>query len=118
MSFIVHESGKTYTPGYFLSSADCERKTVQVAATGDSVTTTEDGKKYVAAGTIYPANGATAAGIIYEDVDVTAGAAAGSLVTRGRIFTNRLPVAIDSAAQTALEGKGFVFETEPTVTRP
>lgn len=90
MSFIENKNGTSYAPGYFLASADCERKTVNVSATGDAVTTTSDGKKYVAAGTVYPSNDGNAVGIIYGDVDVTAGAAAGSLVKSGKIYKNRL----------------------------
>ncbi len=55
---------------------------------------------------------------MYEDVDVTSGNMPGSVVLRGTVYTDRLPVEIASAAKTALEGKGFRFVTEPTVTRP
>ena len=42
----------------------------------------------------------------------------GSVVTKGEVYENRLPVELAAAAKTALEAKGFVFKTEPTVTRP
>lgn len=117
MSFIQSVTNATYTPGYFLASADCTRRTVQIAATGAAVTTANDGTKYVKAGTIYPANDATAKGIVYEDVDVTTGVMPGSLVTGGRVYEGRLPATPASAAKTALGALGIVFETEPTVTR-
>ena len=170
MSFIDEKkTGKVYAPGYFLAHEECVRKTKQIAQTG--ATTAENGGKYVKMGTIYPANDATAAGIVYEDVDVTTGNMPGSVVLKGVVYEERLPEAADtyssatvptggnpkelglyersgsspnyvytlttdttaadgktyysydgqkiaSAAKTALEAKGFVFVTEPKVTRP
>ena len=76
-----------------------------------------NGTKYVKMGTVYPANDATAEGIVYEDVDVTTGDMPGSVVLKGVVYTDRLPVALQEAAQTALEEKGFTFKTAPTITR-
>ena len=118
MSFIgAVEQGKTYAPGWFLAHEECERKTREM--TQAMATTAADGAKYVKMGTVYPANGATAVGIVYEDVDVTTGNMPGSVVLKGVVYEDRLPVALDNAAKTALEGKGFTFVTAaPTVTRP
>lgn len=119
MSFIGGKQNIGYEPGYFLASADCRRETVQVAANHSAVVTTADGGKYVPAGAVIPANGATAKGILYEDVDVTTGDMPGSLVTEGVVYEDRLPEAVASAAKTALEAKGFTFvATAPVVTRP
>lgn len=118
MSFISTPAlqGKVFAPGWFLAdNENCERKTRQIAQ-ADAVTTS-DGGKYVPMGTIYPANDSTAEGIVYEDIDVTSGDMPGSVVLRGTIYENRLNKAISSEAKTALEGKGFIFKTEPTVTR-
>lgn len=169
MSFIgAGEQGVVYAPGYFLAHEECERKTRQIAQTG---AIDANGKKYVKMGTVYPANDATAEGIVYEDVDVTTGDMPGSVVLKGVVYEDRLAEAVDtyssatvptggnpkelglyersgsspnyvytlttdttagdgktyysydgkkiaSAAKTALEGKGFTFVTEPTVTRP
>lgn len=117
MSFIGEISkGVTYTPGYFLAHEECERKTRQILQAGS---TDVGGRKYVKMGTIYPANDATAEGIVYEDVDVTTGDMPGSVVLKGVVYENRLPAAINSAAKTALEGKGFTFvATAPAITRP
>ena len=117
MSFIGSvEQGKAYAPGWFLAHEECERKTREIPQTG---ATTVDGKKYVKMGTVFPANDATAEGIVYQDVDVTTGAMPGSVVLRGVVYLDRLPVAPAAAAQTALEGKGFKFiATSPAVTRP
>ena len=117
MSFIMNGNGKTYRPGYFLAHEECVRETRQIPQAG--ATTADNGGKYVKMGTIFPANDATAIGIVYEDVDVTSGNMPGSVVTQGIVYTGRLPVAPASAAKTALQGKGFTFiDTEPAVTRP
>ena len=118
MSFIgAVEQGKAYAPGWFLAHEECVRKTYEISATG--VAADANGGKHVKMGTIYPSNDANAIGIVYEDVDVTAGNMPGSVVTKGVVYTTRLHTAPASAAKTALQGKGFVFiDTEPTVTRP
>ena len=119
MSFTQNDStSRVYAPGYFLASEICERKTRTISATAASVKTASNGGKFVPGGTIYPNNNSTAEGIVYEDVDVTTGDMPGSVVLSGKVYTNRLAETLDAAAKTALEAKGFVFETEPTVTRP
>ena len=117
MSYIAHDTtSQVWTAGYFLVSADCKRETRQIAQNG---ATTVGDRKIVKAGTIYPANNNTAIGIVYEDIDVTNGDIAGSVVTEGIVYEDRLPVTIDSDAKTALEALGFKFvATSPTVTRP
>ena len=117
MSFIgVVEQGNIYAPGWFLAHEECERKTRQIAQTG---ATNVNGRKYVKAGTVYPSNDANAVGLVYEDVDVTTGNMPGSVVLKGVVYEDRLPVALASAAKTALTGKGFTFvTTSPAVTRP
>ena len=121
MSFISNTSGQTYAPGYFLADAeDCTRLTRQVAQNHAAVITDDNGGKHVPMGAFYPANdSATVEGILYEDVDVTYGAAPGSVVTRGAVYLDRLPASPGSGVQAALEAKGFKFITAaPTVTRP
>lgn len=120
MSFIASSQGKYYEPGYFLANnEDCTRETRQILQTG--ATTADNGGKYVKAGTIYSetVDGTTDyIGIVYEDVDVTFGDMPGSVVTKGEVYSDRLPETLTSAIQTALEAKGFKFRTSPTVTRP
>lgn len=118
MSFIGGYTAKTYTPGWFLANdEDCVRVTKTIP---QSLATTEsDGTKYVKAGTAFPSNTGSAIGIIYEDVDVTSGNMPGSVVTAGTVYEDRLPVALASAAKTALAALGFKFiATTPTITRP
>lgn len=112
MSFTKSTQGKTFAPGWFLASEHCERKTRKMTET------LANDEKIVPMGTIYPANDGTAEGIVYEDIDVSTGDMPGSVVLSGRVYTNRLPVELNSAAETALKAKGFVFEDEPEITRP
>lgn len=119
MSFIGNiENGTTYAPGWFLESeVGVVRKTRQISATG--ATTAANGGKYVKMGTVWPSNDANAEGIVYEDVDVSTGDMPGSVVLAGRVYLDRLPSTIATAAQTALEEKGFTFiSASPAVTRP
>ena len=64
-----------------------------------------------------PANGSTAVGILYENIDVTNGDAPGSVVVAGRVYEDRLPAAVESDAKSALAGIEFV-SASPMVTRP
>lgn len=119
MSFIGSVfNGKGYGPGYFLVDDEhCTRETVTVAANHAGVVTRADGTKYVPAGSAIPANGATAKGILYEDVDVTTGAMPGSIVTAGIIYGDRLPATLADAAKTALTNIK-VIASSPAITRP
>ena len=118
MSFITETTNTAYQPGYFLADTEgCTRETVTVAANHAAVVTKADGSKYVPAGAVIPANGATAQGILYEDVDVSTGNMPGSIVTRGVIYADRLPAALSNDAKSALTGIK-VIATAPAVTRP
>jgi hypothetical protein len=117
MSFIgTKEEGKHYAPGYFLAHEECVRKTKEIAQTG--ATTAANGGKYVKMGTPYPSNDGNAIGLVYEDVDVTTGNMPGSVVTKGVVYEDRLPVELAGAAKSALVALGFTFEESPSVTRP
>ena len=94
MSYIGNETGKAYAPGWFLAHEECERKTYEISQEGAA--TADNGGKYVKMGTVYPANGSSAIGIVYEDVDVTSGNMPGSVVTRGTVYEDRLPEAVDT----------------------
>lgn len=54
------------------------------------------------AGSVYPANDATAEGITINDVDVTNGAQPVGVIVDGHILIERLPVKPSDAAQTAM----------------
>ena len=90
MSFISKSQGQAYEPGYFLAHEECTRETRQFAQAG--AVTADNGGKYVPMGTAYPANDATAIGIVYEDVDVTYGDMPGSVVTKGEVYEDKLAI--------------------------
>lgn len=120
MSFIKNDtSSKVYAPGYFLAHEECTRETREIPQSMG--VDTSDGGKYVPMGTVFPAVGETAEGIVYEDVDVTTGNMPGSVVTRGEVFTGRIPLSTEqltASTVAALEAKGFKFVEESAVTRP
>lgn len=120
MSFIQTPefSGKGWEAGYFLvDDENCTRVTAEISASHAAVVTRSDGTKYVPAGAVIPSNNSSAVGILYENVDVTTGNMPGSIVTAGVIYGDRLPVALDSDAASAMTG--ITVDTyEPTVTRP
>lgn len=66
-----------------------------------------NGKNIIKAGTPYPANDATAKGILLHDVDVTFGDQPASLIVAGWVLEARLPVTVIAAAKTALKDIRF-----------
>ena len=116
MSFTASTSGTTFEAGYFLVDDEaCLRESATIAA-NHAQKVVRDGRTIVPAGAVIPANGATAKGILYENIDVTDGAAFGSIVTKGKVYEDRLPAAVVEAAKTALAD--IQFATAPVATRP
>lgn len=66
---------------------------------------TEQADKSYKAGEVYPANDATAKGIIFNDVTVTTetGPQPCSVMVEGYVLEDRLPVAVEDAAKTAMK---------------
>lgn len=79
----------------------------KVILTQDNATTVGN-KKIVKAGTILPANNATAKGVVLYDVDVTNGDEAGALVIHGFIDKSKIPTQPEQAAITALSQITFI----------
>ena len=117
MSFIKSTTSRGFSAGFFLADENCLRETMTIAANHSQAVTLADGSKIVPAGAVIPANGATAKGILYEDVEVTTGDMPGSIVTKGVIYEDRLPASLDSDAKTALTGI-TVISAAPAVIRP
>lgn len=117
MSYFASGEGFGWSAGYFLGDDEhCTRVSATIAS--DHAQIIEQGdRKIVPAGAIIPANGATATGVLYENIDVTDGAKMGSVVTAGIIYEDKLPATPASAAKTALKGIQFIA-TSPTITRP
>ena len=116
MSFIASAQGTTFEAGWFLvNDEQCLRESATISA-NHAQKVTRNGRTIVPAGAVIPANGATAVGILYEDIDVTDGDAPGSIVTKGVIYGDRLPAALASAAASALTG--IIVKTTPNIVRP
>lgn len=112
------DKGYGWAAGHFLVSDEkCVRQTATIPADHPQVVTRDNGRKVVPAGAVIPANGSTAKGILFLDIDVTEGAKMGSIVTDGVVYGDRLPAALTSAAATALTGIK-VIPASPAVTRP
>lgn len=115
MAYLKVETTKT-RPNFLGSEIGLIQKTYPIKQEG--VVADEDGKKYVKAGTVYPANDSTAIGIVFEDIDVTDDAVRpGSIIIAGRILKNRLPEEPVTAAITAMKANGIYFDEEPETTR-
>lgn len=74
----------------------------------DAAAVTVDGRKVIKAGTIYPANDATAKGVVWADYDVTDGDVTGALIIHGFVKTAALPTAPAETAKTALPMVAFM----------
>lgn len=97
MAFIgAKHEGTIYAPGYFLAHNDenITRETREFSASSALAVSTEEGGKYIPAGTAYPTNDGNAIGLAYEDVDVTVGNMPGSVITGGtvEVYEDRLAV--------------------------
>ena len=114
MSGYIYDKKASTRVNFLDSEVGLVFKTCQV---DNSIATTDEyGNKIVKAGTVYPANDSTATGIIFEDVDVSHGEKAASLLVAGRVLKGRLTIADE--AVTALQAIGFTFVDVPQITRP
>ena len=69
----------------------------------DAAAVTQNGRKIIKAGTLYPSNDSSAIGIVWADYDVTDGDRTGALIIHGFVKTKALPVIPSSAAKGALK---------------
>lgn len=74
----------------------------------DAAATNVNGRKIIKAGTIYPANDATAKGVVWADYDITNGDVTGALIVHGFVKTAALPVAPSTEAKAALPMIAFM----------
>ncbi|KAF5046750.1 hypothetical protein DSECCO2_467520 [anaerobic digester metagenome] len=77
--------------------------TTQSCTVTKAMGTAVDGRTIVKGGTVFPANDATALGIIVHDVDVTDGDAPAAYIDHGAVYENRLPVAVAELAKPVLK---------------
>lgn len=108
MSFIQSNTSRGFSAGFFLADDECLRETMTIPANHSQVVTLADGSKIVPAGALI-----TGKGLVYEDVEVTKGDMPGSVVTRGVVYTDRLP------SGSSIEGlSGITGKAAPAVVRP
>ena len=108
MSFIQSNTSRGFSAGFFLADEECLRETMTIPANHSQVVTLADGSKIVPAGALISGKG-----LVYEDVEVTKGDMPGSVVTRGVVYTDRLPSGSSIDGLTGITGKAA-----PAVVRP
>lgn len=109
--------GYGWAAGYFLADGEtCLRKSATISNSHAQVETRGE-RKVVPAGAVIPSNNGNAVGILYEDIDVTEGPKMGSIVVEGTVFEDKLPAAIEAAAESAMTGI-TVITTSPATSRP
>ena len=106
MAYMKAEQGYTL-PNFLESAVGLVQKTEMVT---QAMAETVGSKKLIYGGTVFPANDATATGLVFETVDMTDDEKRpDSVIKAGRIYSSRLKTALAAEAKTALEAKGFVF---------
>lgn len=92
-------------PPFLESEVGLITKTYQANPDNISVITDTDGTKMIRAGAVYPSNDSNAIGIVFEDVDVTYGEHAVSVMVSGRV--NKDVLEISAEAEAALKANGL-----------
>lgn len=103
----------TYTSGVNIlaSEVGLVLKTFEGTQAMQAMATQVDDKKIIKAGTVVPANNASAKGIVFEDVDITDDEKKPiSVIIAGRVIKANLPVVVDTNAETALKASGIYFD--------
>lgn len=121
----IRKYGPTYSgPNFLGSEIGLIPKTHTIPQSMGEADPDYNDRLIVKCGTMYPSNDANAIGVVYPNApdcfvyDVTDGDVEGSVMIRGTVWKNRLPVAPDDAAVTALEARGLYFDECPEQTRP
>ena len=80
---------------------------------------TENGRKILKAGLVYPTNDGSAKGIVFQDVDITDGDQVGSLMVAGHYYDDKLVAPTNSLAKPVFQAQGLFLDAKaPTVTVP
>lgn len=107
---VVFKSQTHMTQKQILAIPDNYVAIAKTIEKGSALAVEEDGRKIVKAGTIYPANTASAQGVILNDYDVTDGDAVVALVIFGFVRTSKLPAKPTEEAKTAMKLVAFLGE--------
>lgn len=96
-------------PNFLASKVGLRTESITAKADNAQVVT-ENERKVLKAGTIYPTNNSSAVGIIYQDVDVTDGDTAAPIMVAGHYFKDRLVGTLNADVETTFKGKGLFGE--------
>lgn len=111
---------KTHTlnrPNFLASEVGLRTITYTFASSFAGVVT-ENGRKIIKAGTIYPANDATAKGIVFQDVDVTDGDKSEALMVGGVYLADKLSATVSATAKQVFQAQGLFEQASPAVVVP
>lgn len=97
--FVSKKTAYESQPAFVSSDHIISRTRTATKAMG----TTENGRTILKAGTVYPANDATAEGIVLHDIDLTHGDQPVGVMVEGYVYEARLPQTIAAAAKTAMK---------------
>lgn len=97
--FVSKKRNYESTPAFVSSAHIISRTRTATQAMGTDV----DGKKVLKAGSVFPANDATAEGLTLHDVDLTHGDQPVGVMVEGYVYEARLPVAVDTLAKPELK---------------
>lgn len=103
--FVSKKQAYDSQPAFVSSDHMVSRTRTATVAMG----TAEGGRTILKAGSIYPANGATAQGIVLHDTDLTHGDQPVGVMVEGYVYEARLPQVVSEEAKEAL--KEIKFES-------
>ncbi|WP_077621559.1 hypothetical protein [Sediminibacillus massiliensis] len=93
--FVSNKKNYENTPAFVSSAHIVSRTRTATQAMG----TAENGRTILRAGSVFPANDATAEGITLHDVDLTHGDQPVAVMVEGYVYESRLPQAVDALAK-------------------
>ena len=102
------------TLGDILQFPDHYVNVAQLFEKDSALAVTEDGRKIIKAGTVFPSNDENAQGLVFQDVDVTDGDQNAALLVHGFVNSAKLPTAVSNDAKKALKQITF-FPIDPVV---
>lgn len=101
--FVSKKTTYESTPAFVSSDHIVSRTRTATQAMGS----TENGRTILKAGTVYPANDATAEGIVLHDIDLTHGDQPVGIMVEGYVYEARLPQTVSAEAKDALKEVKF-----------
>lgn len=97
--FVSKKTTYESTPAFVSSDHIVSRTRTAKKAMGTNV----NGRITLKAGTVFPANDATAEGIVLHEIDLTHGDQPVGIMVEGYVYEARLPQTVAAAAKTAMK---------------